>query len=287
MGIGKSLKKGMHLTGECVEEGIDFGEKNIIDVAKYIVVGGLIGCAGAIAGILLGIAAFFLLQGYLGELGAGAVAIVLALIPIFICSIYSFAAQFGAIEFIYTKKRVPYFRGENVSVAVKWTVFMLAVSLLLIVVVGVAISGAIVYPLAGILVFMLAFLVIFIVAIVAGIVTYYVMQELAINKRGPWEAIVASYRVIKSNFWETIIFAIILAVASYVVELVPNTILYMLMQIGIMAAFVNPLMLGPVFIVVVLYMLIAILVGSGALILKVGFYRKITASKKPKTKKAS
>jgi len=285
MGIGKSVTRGFNLTGKSISQGIGFGEKNIVAVSVYLILATLIAIVGTIIGVVLGVGIPILFGDSIGMIGAMAVGTILAIIPIIIALSYSYAAQFGAIEFIYAKKRVPYFSRKNVSVAFRWTIFLLAVILIISASLGLLVAGMSLSPILGILAVMLFTLLILALIIVVSIIMYYVMQEMAVKKKGPWEAIGGSYKLIKSNFWETVVFAVILWVGAYLLQLIPGAVFYLVLNIGIVAAIVSPLFLGIVLVATILYIVVMIIISAAILIAKVGFYRELVTAPEVKTGK--
>ncbi len=283
MAIEKSISVGFELTRRAIKDGIVFGEKNILSVSMYLIVAGLVAIIGCILGVGIGAGIILALSDSIGELGATVSGIVLAFVLILIAITYSYAAQFGAIEYIYSKKRVPYFSRKNLSVAFKWVLFGLGIILLVLLGLVAIIIGINVSPLIGILAIILFTLIILGLCFVS-IITYYVMQELSIKKKGPVEAIKSSYQLIKNNFWETVSFAVLLWIGSYIIQLVPGVIFYILLNVGIIASIFSPLFLGLVLISAVLYILVSLIISSAVLIAKVGFYRELTTSKTTKDK---
>ena|GEM_PF-3004108 len=286
-GIGNSLDRGWHFTRKAFEEGISFGKHNIFDVAAYLIVAAIVAIVGIIAAVILGVGISVVLTDSVGLLGAGAVGSVVALIILIGTITYTFGAQFGAIEFIYGKKRVPYFEGKNVSVGFRWTIFVFAVTLILIALMALLAMGMGSIPIISLFAFLLLMFLLMFLAIFICIAMYYVSQELAVKKKGPWEAVMGSYDLVKNNFWETLLFGIILWVAAYALTMLPALVFYGVMWFGILMSMISPVCLGIVVVALLLYILAMLLIEALVLIIHVGFYRElVTAPKKAVQAKA-
>lgn len=291
MGIGKSLKRGLGFFGEALEEGVAFGKKSILDVLKYYIVSSI---AMLAAMVVAGVAAFasFLLLFAFSEIAAYALAGLFVLAGLLIGMAYSYAATFGATEFIYHNKRVGYFEGKNVDVAFKWSAFWIGI---IIVLGGLAIGGTyLLLPSLGssmILLVLAACLASIPIMLVLVFIMYYVGQELAIKKLGPIAAIRGSYRLVKNNLWETLVFSIGLAILAGLVQ-VPVLIVAMIVEnLATLATAASGGILaiagfGVIALSVIFRILFGLAVNAGVLIVTVVFYKKI-AGDRIKTKKAS
>ena len=289
MGIADSLKRGFKLLSEVIDEGVDFGKKHLKAVIGYQLVSMIVALAVMIVvGIGVFLSMMFLVQ--YSEIAAYAITGILVVVGLLIAGTYSMAAGLGAIEFIYKGgKKVGYFEPDNVSVAFRWVGFWMGLILIL-----AALVAAIVFlvPMeavgAWILVAILIYLVILLVICIIAFMLYYVNIELAVKKLGPIPAMKSAYRVFKKNFWETLVFAILVAIGAAVIQVPISLIITILTQVVMVAsaASVALLPVGVVILVIgtLIRIVIALVVEAAALILKVKFYQKIT---KPKTKKAA
>ena len=289
MGFAGSLKRGFKFLSEVIDEGMEFGKKHIKSVIGYQLVSMIVAIAAI---IVVGIGAFisivFLAQ--YSDIAAYAITAILIISGILVGGTYSVAAGFGAIEFIYNGgKKVGYFEPDNVSVAFKWVGFWLGLSILMVALVAaivllVPFGASEAWILIAIAVYLMLMLVIFIIAFML----YYVEQELAIKKLGPIKAMKSAFRVFKNNFWETLVFAILVAIGSAVLQVPIQLIASLIGQAAMVAtaatAVLLPLGIIVMVITLIVRVIVAIVVESAALILKVKFYQKIT---KPKTKKAA
>jgi hypothetical protein len=305
MGIAESISRGLRLSSKTFDEGMVFGKKNIIGVIKYLIVSSLamlgIGAAAGILAVIAYISVSFafisLAPGYsgMGSVAAMAVSALIALAGVVAGYAYSLAANFGAIRFIYSGKKGGYFEPGNLEAAWKWSLFIVgAIIVLALAAIGgaYALGMSLVGPLVGVL------LVVAIMGIILGgvllmvVALYYSQQELAVNGRGPIEAIGASWNMVKGNFWETVVFGMIIYVLSEIVMGVPYFLLSLGMQAGVGLMALGPLMIAVGMAVLGICMLLLIALGllveAGALILKVKFYKKIAGGKREaRTKIAS
>ncbi len=305
MGIADSIKRGLRHTSRVFEEAVDFGREGFIGVITYLVVSslamlGIAAAAGIIAVIAyvgISFAALSLAPGYsaVGNIAAMAVSVLLALAGVVAGFAYSLAANFGAIGYVYSGKKGEYFGSSNLEVAWKWSLFIVgAIVLLALVAIGGAYAARalIIGPVVGLLLLLLLMGLVGAGVMLAIVALYYSHQELAINKRGPLEAIRASWNLLKGNFWESLVFGLILYVLSEIVMGIPYFFLSLGMQAGLGMMALGPLMIGVGGIVLIFFLLLMIALGfaveAGALILKVKFYKKIAGGgQEAKTKKAS
>ena len=289
MGIADSLKRGFKFLSEVIDEGVDFGKKHLKAVIGYQLVSMIVALAVMIVvGIGVFLSMFFLVQ--YSDIAAYAITAVLIISGILIAGTYSMAANLGAIEFIYKGgKKVGYFEPDNVSVAFKWVGFWMGLFLILaalfaalFLLVPMEASGA------WILVMILVYLVILLVIFIVALMLYYVNIELAVKKLGPIEAMKSAFRVFKKNFWETLVFAILVAIGAAILQVPLSIIITLITQVVMVASAATVALLPVGLVILVLGTLVriavALVVESASLILKVKFYQKIT---KAKTKKAA
>ncbi|MFP3949652.1 MAG: hypothetical protein ACLFUZ_00970 [Candidatus Micrarchaeia archaeon] len=280
MGFLESIKKGMSLFGDSLGETIETPKKRFMQVVMYLLVGTIVSLAGWIIGGILGIGAYYVLGDIGGRTVAVAIGALLALIPIFASAVYSFSTSLGANQYIYFGKKVDYFEKENVSLAFRWILFWFGVLIALI----VLIAGIFAVPIGGtiagfaMMVLVVAMVVAAVIGIfAAGLVLYYVTQEIAMGKLGPVDAIKGSFDVMKRNFWETIVFAVLIAILMMLFQLILRLIGY---GVGL-AGMINPVLLFILLIIFLLFSLVAgLVVESAATILKVRFYKKIAKRKR-------
>jgi hypothetical protein len=291
MGIVGSLKRGFGFLSEAIDEGMDFGKKHLKAVIGYQLVSMIVALAAmVVVGVGVFLSMLFLIQ--YSEIAAYIVTAALVIAGVLVAGTYSMAANLGAIEFIYNGgKKIGYFEPDNVSVAFKWVMFWIGLFILLLAIVAAIVllvpmeaSGA------WILVMILVYLVILLVVFIAVLLLYYVNIELAVKKLGPIDAMKSAFNVLKKNFWETLVFAILVAIGAAVVQVPLNLIVSLITNVFILAipGKGSVVLIGVSILFVALGTLlriaIALVVESASLILKVKFYQKIT---KPKTKKAA
>lgn len=289
MGIANSFKRGFKFLSEVIDEGMVFGKKHLKTVIGYQLVSMIVALATIIVvGIGVFLSMVFLMQ--YSDIAAYTVTAILVIAGILIAGTYSMAAKLGAIEFIYNGgKKVGYFDPENVSVAFKWVMFWMGVIIALVALACLIVLAAPVLASGpGILIMILLYLLFLIVAMFIAILLYYVNIELAVKKLGPIKAMKSAFRIFKNNFWETLVFAILVAVGAAIIQFPLNLIISLITQVIIIAGMASVVLIGIGVIIAILGTLlrivIALVVESAALILKVKFYQKIT---KPKTRKAA
>lgn len=289
MGIANSFKRGFKFLSEVIDEGMVFGKKHLKTVIGYQLVSMIVALATIIVvGIGVFLSMVFLMQ--YSDIAAYTVTAILVIAGILIAGTYSMAAKLGAIEFIYNGgKKVGYFDPENVSVAFKWVMFWMGVIIALVALACLIVLAAPVLASGpGILIMILLYLLFLIVAMFIAILLYYVNIELAVKKLGPIKAMKSAFRIFKNNFWETLVFAILLATGAAIIQVPLNLIISLITQVIIIAGMASVVLIGIGVIIAILGTLlrivIALVVESAALILKVKFYQKIT---KPKTRKAA
>ena len=282
MGFVKSVKRGMSLFGDSLGEVFGTPKKRFIQIVMYLLVGGIVSLAGWVAGAILGVGAYYVLGGIGGEAVAVAVGALLALIPIFVSTVYSFSTTLAANQYIYFGKKVEYFEKGNVSLAFRWILFWFGVLVALIVLIAAVFAALVMVGggLAGVamMVLVMAMMAAAVIGIfVVGLALYYVTQEMAMDRLGPMDAIKGSFNLMKKNFWETIVFAVILAILMMLFQLLLRAIGY---GVGL-AGMINPILLLILLLVFLLFSLAAgLAVESAATILKVRFYKKIARTKR-------
>lgn len=289
MGIADSFKRGFRFLSEVIDEGMDFGKKHLKAVIGYQLVSMIVALAVMIVvGIGVFLSMVFLMQ--YSEIAAYIMTAALIIAGVLVAGTYGMAANLGAIEFIYNGgKKVGYFERDNVSVAFKWVMFWIGLFILLAALVAAIVLLA---PLeasgAWILVMILVYLVLLLAIFIAVLLLYYVNIELAIKKLGPIDAMRSAFNVLKKNVWETLVFAILVAIGAAVIQLPLNLVVSLVTQVMLVAGVASVALIGVGLLFMVLGTLvriaIALVVESASLILKVKFYQKIT---KAKTKKAA
>ncbi|MBD3397757.1 hypothetical protein GF412_01345 [Candidatus Micrarchaeota archaeon] len=287
MGIADSLKRGFRLLSEVIDEGMVFGKKHIKAVIGYQLVSMIAALAAmTVAGIGIFIAMVFVLQ--YSDIAAFLITAVLLIAGLLVGGTYSMAASLGAIEFIYNGgKKAGYFEGKNVNLAFRWISFWLVAAISVAALAILIALGAVYLDTTGtigIILAVAAYAVFLLIAILLGIMLYYSNQEIAIKRLGPVAAIKSSIKVFRNNFWETLVFAVLVAVGSALVQIpvaiVVSGITQLIMVASVATAVLAILGIIVAIIGVAIRIAVALLVESAALILKVKFYQKITRAKK-------
>lgn len=291
MGIADSLKRGFRFLAEVIDEGMDFGKKHIKAVIGYQLVSMIAALAAiVVAGTGIFIAMVFVLQ--YSDIAAYVITATLLVAGLLVGGTYSMAASLGAIDFIYKGgKKVGYFEPENVILAFRWVSFWLVVAISVIALAILVALGAFYLDpsgMVGVIAAVGIYVAFVLIAILLAIMLYYSNQEIAIKKLGPVDAIKSAIKVFRNNFWETLVFAVLVAVGSAIIQVPVAIILGMITQVIMLASIATAVLAIVGVIVAILGMLIrvalALVVEAAALILKVKFYQKIT---RPKTKKAA
>jgi len=286
MDLSESVGRGFSLAGESIGQGFQFGKMNWKGIFLYYFVAGLIMALAAAAGALIGGGIAYFTYGQIGWAAAAAIGVALFII-IFVAGLsYGYAPVFGAVEYIYNNKKTGYFESSNVGTGFKWAVVGIAALMAVMLAFGGAILAMATIPVAGILLFMLFYMAFIAAVILVAVIGYYAIYEGAIKKTGPVGAIVASYGLIKANFWETLVFAFLAWAISYIAGLVAGVAFYIFYLMGIVLMLVSPIaavaMIGVAFLVLIaLHMLIECFV----LPMQVLFYRKIVEGRGMETGK--
>lgn len=278
MGITKSAKKGIDLTSDAIRKSIDKVRESVLDVALYLVVGGIAGAIAWVAGAALALITYFVLGPQLGWDWAIAPAAAIGLAGGIVGCSLLLAAHFGAIEYAFYGKKTGYFESGNLGTAFRWVLFIVGVlalaALLAGAVAALLASSKILLATALVAMYVLAI----ICAICIGFALYYSGMELAINKRGPIDTIRVSYALLRENFWETITFALLTGMLFHIIQSVPTTILVFMLQAILLLSSMNPLVIGGVAIPAALLLVVWIVLGAAELIVKVEFYKKIAGT---------
>ncbi len=291
MDIAQSIGRGFSLSGESIGQGLEFAKLNWKRVFLYLVFSTLAVIAFAGIGGVLAVAAAYLLPNYIGW--SGAITAALAIFSIFFVAglSYSFGAMFGAMEYIYGGKKIGYFESTNVKTGFMWAALSVIVVLLVMLLFVGAIVSMAAAPIIGMALFMIFYLLFIALAILVSVVAYYAIYEGALKKKGPIGAIKSSFALLKGNFWETIVFAILIGAVSYIGGMVMMLIFYAFYFAGIFATLLFPVAGIALFVVAFMALiLLSVLMQCFILPMQVLFYKKIVEGRgmeAPKKKEAT
>lgn len=285
MGIAGSLKRGVSLISDAFAGGMRGGRGDYLVVLRYRVVSFLAMLAGpALAALCISIL-FIWFRGALGDVAVFLLSVLLGIGGIVLGNTYYNAANFAATEYVYSGKRGRYFEGENVRVAFRWALFKAAAVVLLAIPLGLLAAAAIFVLGEGAAVEVLSAAAVAL-SIPIGLLLYYVGQEFAIHKRGPVEAIRASFGLAKGNFWETTLAASAFSLGANALYAVPMALFYAGAGVsaGMMLAGGESYPMGAALAISCIAGIAVVLtiVESGMLIMQVGLYRGITGARKRK-----
>ncbi len=286
MDLGDSLMRGFRLSGEGITEGFAFAKTNWKNVFFYYLVSLAVIALAAVAGAAIGGGVAYFTYQSIGWIAACAIGVVLFFI-LFIAGLsYGYASVFGAIEYIYNNKKAGYFESSNVGTAFKWAALGVAVIAAIALVFGGAFLSLAAIPLLGIALFMLFYVLFFIAMVIIAIIAYYAMYEGATRKRGPIDAICSSYRLLKANFWETVVFAIMMGVIGYATGLAVGAVFYALYFLALIAMIVNPIAsIALIAVAFVVSIILQLAISCFLLPMQVLFYKKIVEGKGMETPK--
>ncbi len=282
MAVSTSIKKGIGLTGMVFEGSLDFLNNHLAKLFFYMLVSMVVSMAGVGAGALAGAGLALFLEGYIGLVGA----VVIASIPALALSIaglsYGTASLFGGMEFIYSKKERGYFEDDNVQVAFRYILFIIGIEIVLLGIIGGVIALGTAYPAfyaVGIGLAFLLYMLVFPASIVLSLLLYYYMPEMAIKKTGPVESIWGSYRLVKKNFWETLVFIIAVYIVMSIITGIGYLFFFVLSYLGVFASIINPLFLAIAVGGMLVLMGFVLVIYAASLVLQIKFYKKINERK--------
>lgn len=280
MSFTESLKRGFNLSADSIGGGFEFAKVNWPAVYKYLLVSMIVIFGLAAVGGLGLFAAATMLSGIdpMITMGAGGIFLVALLV---LGMVYGFAASFGCMEFSLSGKRVGYFERENVSVAWKWALFILVIiAIVILFFIGLFYGVSAIGMPVGILLIFLLELIFIVVALIAAFLAFYAVYEVALRKKGPIEAVFSSYRMVKANFWETLIFMILTGVISTVLGFGAQIAYYILYFLGMLLALANPaIMLVMIVVAFTVMILLSVLIQAIMLPMQVRFYDCIVKGK--------
>jgi len=277
-----SLRRGVKLVGKTLGESIDFGKDNFGKVFKYLVVGVLAIVVAIAAAILLGLGVGVLLGDAVGGPGSSAFVMGMGILFAFAGLTYGTASLLGGMEFVHTGKKIPYFTSKNIWVALKWLIFCGIVTVLfygglfaMMLVLGNAYSAILNAVLN---------LVMIVTGIVLGVLLYYIYPELAVNKRGPIDAIVTSYKIAKNNLWETtMMFLLVYAVTGIIfgiIYLLGIGVAFMVLLAGLAVQLDATAWIAVgilIFIALIVMLGIYLIISAASYIINMKFYRNVMA----------
>lgn len=280
MDLSESIGRGFGLSGESIGQGFEFGKANWTRILLYFLVGGLVMLLAAAIGALIGAGVAYFTYEQIGWAVAAAIGVGLFILFFVAGLSVGYAPIFGVVQYIYNNKKAGYFESQNIGTGFKWAVVGIAAFMAVLLAFGGAILAMGTIPVAGVLLFILFYLALIAGAVVVAIIGYYAIYEAALKGMGPVAAIFSSYRLIKANFWETLVFAILAWAISYIAGLVAGVAFYVLYLMGIFLMLVSPIaavaMIAVAFIVLILlHMVIECFIFP----MQVFFYKRIVEGK--------
>ncbi|MEM4272280.1 MAG: hypothetical protein QXH30_01710 [Candidatus Bilamarchaeaceae archaeon] len=285
MGIVESMGRGLNLAAESIGEGFEFAKAKWASIFAYLLIGRLAATIVIFAGIIVGGGAAYLTYKQIGLWAAGALGIGLFILALIGGLTLGYAPLFGAVEFVHGGKKRGYFERSNVDIGLKWAI---AVFIAIVLVFGGAILAMATIPPAEAILFLLFYFGTIFAMIILAIIAYYAVYEAAMEKMGPVKAIMSSYRLVKANFWETLVFALVAWVMSYIAGLGATMVFYILYFAAVLLALVLPAAAIAIAVVVFLALVaLHVLIECFIFPMQVLFYRKIIERKGMPAAKAS
>lgn len=297
MGITAGLSRGLDITSDVLKQTMEFHKVKFFELLKYYLVSFAIGVAGVI-GMLMPIAllAFVLISslavGWVALAGAAILGLI-ALAIMVAATVFATSVVFASIRYMMTGQKEAYLQNRDYKPALGYVLFygivMAAAYLLFLGVPLFLMFGSMLAPLAsqdssqsaGLMVggFLLGYLLMFagillfaIFMAAFGLVFVYGVYEIAAEGLAPVAALKRSYALLRSNFWETIAFLVLMFGVGYAVGLASNIIALPLLLVS---------MVFPPFLIAALPVLVAMSLAVRALMapLYVFFWQRIRAPK--------
>ncbi len=226
MGFFEGIENGIGLIGPVFKEGIDYCK----------VKGAFFRIAIRVGAAYLAYTILFIIAALIGsafgptvfpndpKVGANMLILALYLVAMLLGNLLFLSALMGLMQNVYYKKNLPFFSMENILNSLKLTLFFVLVFLVL------CIPAAAFYLWAGTTAASLVLLLILLIAMAATIplfiLFYYLLQEMAIGKKGVIGSIKGSVALVRKKFWETIVFGVVLLALVGVVYVVSFFIVY-------------------------------------------------------------
>ena len=120
MPIAESLKRGLDISADTAKEAVGAGKGRFIETLKYFVIGLLAALGITVLEIALLALVYFVALPAIGGVAAIAVGGASAVCALALMCVLPLSAEFGAIEYVYSGKKIGYFEGRNVLSAIKW-----------------------------------------------------------------------------------------------------------------------------------------------------------------------
>lgn len=266
MGAWESLSRGFDLSGDALRETFAFHKVEFRQYVKYWLLMAAFYVGAVIAAAIPFAILFFIIAGnYVSGMNLVAAAAALSLLAILLAlpfAMLSMSTLFSSIRYVMGERAAQFVQKRDRRPALKFIIFYAAIYLALFLVFlgvplalmfGGALSGNPSTAAAGLISGMLLFYAgIFVFLIVFYLFSFfftYGVYEIAAEGMGPVAALKRSYALVKSNFWETLVFFLVLFAISYALGMAVQVVMIPFLLVFLISPFLGAVLLIPVAII--------------------------------------
>lgn len=254
------------MSGDALRETFAFHKVEFRQYVKYWLLMTAFEIGAVIAAAIPFAILFFIIMGnYVSGTNLVAAAVALSLLAILIALPFvmlCMSTLFSSIRYVAGEREAQFVQKRDRRPALKFILFYAAIYLALFLLFlgiplalmfGGALSGspdtAAAGFIGGLLLFYAGIFVFIIVFYLFSFFFTYGVYEIAADGIGPVVALKRSYALVKSNFWETLVFFLVLFAISYALEIVAQVVLVPFLLVLMFSPFLGIVLLVPVVII--------------------------------------
>jgi hypothetical protein len=266
MGAWDSLSRGFDLSGDALRETFAFHKVEFRQYVKYWLLMAAFYVGAVIAAAIPFAILFFMLTGnYLSGMNLAAAAVALSLLAILLAlpfAMLSISTLFSSIRYVVGERAAQFVQKRDRRPALKYIIFYAAVYLaLFLVFLGVPLvlmfGGALSGNPTTMAASMIGGMLLFYAGIFLFIIVFYLFMffftygvyEIAAEGMGPVAALKRSYALVKSNFWETLVFFLVMFAISYALGMVVQVVMIPFLLVFLISPFAGMVLLVPLAII--------------------------------------
>ena len=254
------------MSGDALRETFAFHKVEFRQYVKYWLLMAAFDLGAIIAAAIPFAVLFFILMGnYLSGMNLVAAAVALSLLAILLALPFvmlCMSTLFSSIRYVAGERAAQFVQKKDRRPALKYIVFYAAIYLVMFVLFlgipfammfGSALSGnpavMIASMIAGMMLFYAGIFVFIIVFYLFSFFFTYGVYEIAADGIGPVAALKRSYALVKANFWETLVFFLVLFAISYALGMVVQVVMIPFLLVFLISPFAGLVLLVPVAII--------------------------------------
>ncbi|MDD2655301.1 MAG: hypothetical protein PHQ80_01380 [Candidatus ainarchaeum sp.] len=263
MGAWDSLSRGFDLSGDALRETFAFHKVEFRQYIKYWLLMTAFDFGAIIAAAIPFAALFFILVGnhlsgtnLIATAAALSVLAILLALPFVMLSISTLFSSMRYVMgnmgegFVHIRDRKPALKYMAFYAAISLALFLVLLGAPLALMLGGSLSGSgnasAAGFIGGILLFYAGIFLFIILFYLFSFIFTYGVYEIAAEGMGPVAALKRSYALVKSHFWETLVFFLVLFAISYALGVVMQIVLLPFLLVLLLSPFLGIVLLIPV-----------------------------------------